>query len=198
MTLKPHSRLSVVFVDDLLQFSKANSQALNIEPISLTNIINEVKENLDFSISQSKGQIKIEDCDKRLYADRIKIKQVFQNLISNALKFRDAERNPVIEIRTWENTDYICVSVKDNGIGISEEYFGKVFEKFARIKTKQNFEGTGLGLSICAKYIKKHKGDIWIERNDEHGVKFTFTISKLFCEAQEIKRPMVTAQKACA
>ncbi len=187
-----------LLVDDLLQFSKANSQALSIERLLLKDVVNEVKENLDFSISQSKGQIKLENCNKQLYADRIKIKQVLQNLISNALKFRDTERNPIIEVRSWEDESHIFVSVKDNGIGISEEHFDKVFEKFSRIKTEQEFEGTGLGLSICAKYVKKHEGDIWIERNEGHGVAFTFSISKSLCEAQEVSRPMIAAQKACA
>ncbi len=187
-----------LLVDDLLQFSKANSQALNIERMSLEGIINEVKENLDFSISQSQGQINLEHCNIPLYADRVKIKQVLQNLISNALKFKDAERKPIVEVSSWEDASHIFVSVKDNGIGISAEHFDKVFEKFTRIKTEQDFEGTGLGLSICAKYIKKHKGDIWIERNEDHGVTFTFTISKSLCEAQEVSRPTMGVRKACA
>ncbi len=187
-----------LLVDDLLQFSKANSQALNIERVSLEDMVNEVKENLDFSISQANGQIQIIDCKVQLYADRIKIKQVLQNLISNAFKFRDARRSPIVEVSSWEDENHIFVSVKDNGIGISAEHFDKVFEKFTRIKTEQKFEGTGLGLSICSKYIEKHKGDIWIERNAGHGVKFTFTISKSLCEGQEVSRPMIAAQKACA
>ncbi len=187
-----------LLVDDLLQFSKANSQALNIERVSLEDMVNEVKENLDFSISKANGEIQITDCNVRFYADRIKIKQILQNLVSNAFKFRDAQRSPIVEVSSWEDEKHIFVSVKDNGIGISEENFDKVFEKFTRIKTEQKFEGTGLGLSICSKYIEKHKGDIWIERNDGYGVKFTFTISKSLCEGQEVSRPMIAAQKACA
>lgn len=187
-----------LLVDDLLQFSKASSKDLNIEQVSLESMVEEVKENLDFSILKSKGQIEITNCNIELYADRIKIKQILQNLISNALKFKETGRNPFIEVRSWENASHIFVSVKDNGIGISKEHFDKVFEQFARIKTEKQFEGTGLGLSICAKYVKGHKGEIWVKRNVGHGVKFTFSISKSLYEMREMKSTMVVAQKAFA
>lgn len=178
-----------LLIDDLLQFSKADSQDLNIERVLLGDVLQEVKEDLNFCISQSQGQVISNNCYIRLYADRIKLKQVLQNLISNALKFRDVRRVPSVKVRAWENASHICVSVRDNGIGIREEDFEKVFEKFARINGKK-LEGTGLGLSICELYIKKHKGEIRIERNKDYGVTFTFSISKSLCEAQHIAPPM--------
>lgn len=177
-----------LLTDNLLQ-SSANSQNLNIERILLTDALQEVKEDFDFNIAQSKGKMIWSDCHIQLYADRIKLRQVLQNLICNALKFRDAERNPLIEIHAWENASHICISVKDNGVGIPEEHFERVFKKFARIHENE-FEGTGLGLSICEKYVKKHKGKIQIERNQDYGVTFTFSISKSLCKAQHIASPM--------
>jgi len=147
------------------------------------------REDLDFCISQSQGKVVWNDCHIRLYADRVKLKQVLQNLVGNALKFRDAGRAPLVEIRAWENTSHIYISVRDNGIGISEKHFKRVFKKFARMHEKE-FEGTGLGLCICEKYIKKHKGNIQIERNTDYGVTFTFSISKSLCEVQHIASPV--------
>lgn len=178
-----------LLTDDLLQFSKTDSPGLNIERILLTDVLQEVKEDLNFYIVQSQGQVVWRDCDIQLYADHIKLKQVLQNLICNALKFRAAGRTPLVEIRAWENAGHICISVKDNGIGIPEKHFERVFKKFARIHEKE-YEGTGLGLSICEKYIKKHKGHIQIERNGDYGVTFTFSISKSLFETQCIASPM--------
>lgn len=179
-----------LLTDDLLQFSKADTQGLNIERVLLSEVLQEVEEDLDFCISQSQGQVILSNCHIRLYADRIKLKQVLQNLICNAFKFSAAGRAPIVEIQAWENARHICISVKDNGIGIKEEHFERVFEKFARINTKKEVKGTGLGLSICEKYIKKHKGNIQIERNHDYGVTFTFSISKSLCEAQCIASPV--------
>ena len=167
-----------LLVDDLLEFSKSNSQTLKIERLAFKEIIEEVTQNLDFSITQVNGTILLNNCDFHINADQIKIKQILQNIISNALKFKDAERNPVITISAREEEKFFYISVKDNGIGIAEEHFQEVFEKFARLNSQSKFEGSGLGLSICAKYIKKHQGKIWIERNEDVGVTITFTSKK--------------------
>ena len=165
-------------VDDLLEFSRANNHSLKLEPLNFKKTLQEVIQNLDFSITQSNAEIILENCDFSIDADQIKIKQILQNLISNALKFKDAQRHPIITIAAKETTDFYSIAVKDNGIGIAEEHFQEVFEKFARLNSQSKFEGSGLGLSICAKYIKKHQGEIWIERNEDFGVTFIFTIRK--------------------
>ena len=167
-----------LLVDDLLEFSKANSQSVNIETIAFKKLLEEVRQNLDFSITSSNATIHTSNCNFSINADQIKLKQILQNLLSNALKFKDSNRKPIIEIHTREEKDFYYISIKDNGIGISEEHFEEVFDKFARLNSQAKFEGSGLGLSICAKYINKHQGKIWIERNKEFGVTFTFTIKK--------------------
>jgi len=98
--------------------------------------------------------------------------------LSNALKFKAKDRDPIMNIAAREEDGFIFISVRDNGVGMEEEHFEEVFEKFARLNSQAQFEGSGLGLSICAKYIKKHQGKIWIERNDDFGVTFIFTIKK--------------------
>ena len=167
-----------LLVDDLLEFSKSNSQSLKVERLAFKEIINDVSQNLDFSITQVNGTILLNNCDFFINADQIKLKQILQNIVSNALKFKDAERAPIITISAREEEAHFFISIKDNGIGIAQEHFQEVFEKFARLNSQAKFEGSGLGLSICAKYIKKHQGKIWIERNEDVGVTFTFTIKK--------------------
>ena len=175
----------------------SNTKTMNIEQLDFGKTLKEVTQNLDFSITQVNGTITTTNCDFSLHADQIKVKQILQNLLSNALKFKDADRAPVINIAAREEGGFFFISVKDNGIGISEEHFEEVFEKFARLNSQAKFEGSGLGLSICAKYIKKHQGDIWIERNNDFGVTFTFTIkknlplSKQALTAEEVSKAIV-------
>lgn len=167
-----------LLVDDLLSFSKDSAKPLNITNFNLKELIDDVIQNLDFSISNVNGQVDAQNCNLEINADQIKIKQVLQNLISNALKFHDKERQPVVQISATEHGSEIVISVKDNGIGIPEDQFESVFQKFTRLNTNDEYEGTGLGLSICAKYIKEHAGQISLKRNIEFGVTFIFSISK--------------------
>ena len=179
-----------LLVNDLLSYSKSNTKELNIELIELTPIIEEVILLLNFSISEANAKINIHNCNFKLYADQIKLKQILQNIISNAIKFRDSERQPIISIYGKETDKHYCIYIEDNGIGIGEDYFDQVFEKFARLNSKDKYEGTGLGLAICAKYIKEHKGEISIQRNPDYGVTFKFSISK---ECEFLKPNLATA-----
>jgi len=167
-----------LLVEDLLEFSRSNSKTLNIERLAFGRLVAEVVQNLDFSITQSNGKIITTNCDFFIHADQIKLKQILQNLLSNALKFRANNRAPIINVIVWEDKHHFFIAVKDNGIGIPEEHFTEVFEKFARLNRKDKFEGSGLGLAICANYINMHQGEIWIERNELYGTTFTFTIQK--------------------
>ncbi len=167
-----------LLVDDLLEYSKSNTKILHIERFDFNDVLEEVVQILDFSITQVNGTIETTNCDFSVNADQIKIKQILQNLLSNALKFKDENRDPIVQVNAREDADFFIISVKDNGIGIAEEHFDEVFQKFARLNTQTKYEGTGLGLSICAKYTKEHKGKISISRNDDFGVTFTFSISK--------------------
>lgn len=167
-----------LLVDDLLEYSKSNTKILHVERFEFKDVLEEVVRILDFSITQVNGSIETTNCDFSVNADQIKIKQILQNLLSNALKFKDENRDPIVQVNAREDADFFIISVKDNGIGIAEEHFDEVFQKFARLNTQTKYEGTGLGLSICAKYIKKHKGKISISRNEDFGVTFTFSISQ--------------------
>ena len=137
-----------------------------------------VLESLEFNIKKLDATI-INNCKNLiLVADKIKIRQIFQNLIDNALKFIDPQRAPVVTLSNWEDDNYVFFSVKDNDIGISEKFYNKVFEKFAPLNPKDKYEGTGIGLSLCNEYIHKHGGSLQIIRNPDFGVSFIFSIKK--------------------
>jgi light-regulated signal transduction histidine kinase (bacteriophytochrome) len=109
--------------------------------------------------------------------DRLQMKQVISNLVSNAVKF-NTRPDPAIEI-SWKDrgNDYVF-SVKDNGIGIDPQYFDKIFQVFQRLHRREDFEGTGAGLAICKKIIEAHGGEIWVESAPNAGSTFSFSLPK--------------------
>ena len=104
--------------------------------------------------------------------------QVFQNLISNALKYHDGSHRPEITIGFTEKKDSWQFSVSDNGIGIEKEYLDKIFVIFQRLHQKEQYSGTGIGLAICKKIVEFHGGKIWAESEVGKGSTFFFTVKK--------------------
>jgi light-regulated signal transduction histidine kinase (bacteriophytochrome) len=107
-----------------------------------------------------------------------KLKQVFQNLINNAIKFQIKGTPPKIEITCEDLVDKYQISIKDNGIGIEQKYMEKIFLVFQRLHTKIEYEGSGIGLAICKKIVEQHGGDIWVESELGKGSTFSFTLKK--------------------
>ncbi|MDZ7689590.1 MAG: ATP-binding protein [Balneolaceae bacterium] len=103
---------------------------------------------------------------------------LFQNLLSNALKYRSAEEKPIISVQVNEQAAHWHISVSDNGIGIDPEYHDQVFAIFKRLHTPEQYPGTGMGLAICKKIVEQHGGEIWVESEPGKGSTFHFTILK--------------------
>jgi light-regulated signal transduction histidine kinase (bacteriophytochrome) len=104
--------------------------------------------------------------------------QLFQNLISNSIKFHRAGVVPEIKVSGVVKSNEWVFSVEDNGIGIDNEYFDKIFIIFQRLHKKTEYGGTGIGLAICKKIIQRHGGRIWVESELGKGSKFFFSIPK--------------------
>jgi light-regulated signal transduction histidine kinase (bacteriophytochrome) len=114
-----------------------------------------------------------------IVCDRIKLTEVFLNLINNAIKFSSKqEAKPVVDVKYEDSGDLHQFSVKDNGIGIDPKYHDKVFGIFKRLHSQDEYEGSGAGLGIVKKVIEDHKGKVWIESEAGKGTKFLFTIPK--------------------
>jgi PAS domain S-box-containing protein len=161
-------------IDDLLAYSRITTHAKELEPVNLEKVLNSVLSNLSVSLKENnvkihRGPLPI------LMADPTQIGQVFQNLLTNAIKFR-GENEPVIEINAKRDNDEWIFSVKDNGIGINREHQEQIFEVFRRLHTREDYPGTGIGLSICQKIIIRHGGRLWVESELDKGSTFYFTI----------------------
>ena len=115
-------------------------------------------------------------------AIQVSLKMVFQNLISNAIKYQNGNDKPEIEIRAVELDTHWQFSISDNGIGIEEEYREKIFQLFNRLHSSEEYPGTGMGLATCKKIVKQHGGEIWVESEPGKGSTFHFTIAKKLAE----------------
>lgn len=165
-------------IQALLNYSRANTTEREIEAIDLLDLLKQINMQLHPNIEEKKAHIELKNLPTRILADRIKLGQLFQNLLTNALKFTSPERNPIIEIACVEKTDYWEFSIEDNGIGIERTYQDKIFLLFRRLHSPREYDGAGIGLATCKKIVQQHDGKIWVESEFGIGTKFYFTISK--------------------
>jgi len=110
-----------------------------------------------------------------VYFDDLQLARLFQNLISNAIKFR-SDQAPQIHVSAVHQDGGWRFAVRDNGIGIEPQYAERIFMIFQRLHTRKTYPGTGIGLSICKKIVERHGGKIWVESTQEHGSTFYFTV----------------------
>jgi len=165
-----------LLIHDLLLFSRVGSQGLNLEETSSQTLLERATQNLRVSIEESGATI-THDQLPTLSADNIKLGQVFQNLVGNALKFRGSK--PVrVHIAAEDKGAEWQFSVRDNGIGIDLKYVDRIFVVFQRLHTKEEYAGTGIGLALCKKIIEMHGGRIWFESTAGEGPNFLFTLPK--------------------
>lgn len=164
-------------VQDLLTLSRAGMGALSISECNLDTVVDDVLSVLSPTIEESGARI-IRAPLPKVRCDRRLITQLYQNLISNALKFIAPEATPEIEITLEnQNDEQLIFGVKDNGIGIKPHHRERIFIPFKRLHSNKDFKGTGIGLSICKKAVERHGGTIWVESRDM-GTHFKFTLGK--------------------
>ena len=173
-------------VKDLLAYSRVNSRGKAFAPTACETVLKRVLGNLQFAIAETQGQI-THDPLPNIFADESQVQQLFQNLLSNALKFQ-AEDPPRIHVSAISSANgnangnadeppsewTFCVS--DNGIGIEPEYREQIFEIFQRLHSRRIYAGTGIGLAICRKIVQRHGGRIWVEEPPQKGAAFYFTL----------------------
>ncbi|MBD3638101.1 MAG: response regulator [Crocinitomicaceae bacterium] len=147
------------------------------EDIHLKDVINEVLDELQGSIKEAKAKIKLEGLPQ-LTANSDDIKRLFHNLISNAIKFKKPNVDPIIEVKAQDDGDWWEFSVKDNGIGIEEKQFKKVFQMFKQLHKRGEYKGMGVGMAICKKIVEYYGGTIWVESQEGEGTVFYFKLPK--------------------
>ncbi|MDB5280212.1 MAG: hypothetical protein JWR61_5167 [Ferruginibacter sp.] len=163
-------------IKDLLDYSRIGAQK-EFVPVDCNVIVQGVLADLGNAINQAKAVITAEEFPV-ISGYTTEIKQLFQNLIINAIKFRKKDIAPQIKISVHDTSDQWQFSVEDNGIGIEEQHREKIFLIFQRLHTKVQYEGSGIGLAHSKKIVEIHGGRIWIESEPGNGTTFYFTIQK--------------------
>lgn len=163
-------------IKDLLNYSRLGGNR-ELSGIDVADIIMEVKKDLSKSIQSKKAIIKIDNMPI-VQGFAMELRLLFQNIISNALKFIRPTVQPYIQISSAELESHWKFTVKDNGIGIKQKDLEKIFVIFQRLNNDSSYKGTGIGLSHCKKIVKIHNGSIWVESTYGSGSTFNFTISK--------------------
>ncbi len=165
-------------IEDLLNYAKVTTKAQPFKTVDFNKIINESLLNLEGSISESNGIVNVETLPM-VEADPIQIRQLFQNLIGNALKYCEKGVVPLVHIFSQPLPDNkINIFVKDNGIGFEEKYVDRIFGLFQRLHGKSAYSGTGMGLAICKKIVERHGGTMTAESVLGKGATFIITLPK--------------------
>lgn len=160
-------------IDDLLHFSRAG-QAPRHEPVDMNVIRDEALANLNLVIGEANAHV-TSDPLPTLLGDPVRMRELLQNLLENAVKFR-GEKPPEIHIGcTLQEHEYVF-SVRDNGIGIAPQYQERIFVMFRRLHGREAYRGTGIGLAICKRVIERLHGRIWVESALGAGATFFFSI----------------------
>jgi PAS domain S-box-containing protein len=161
-------------IQDLLAFSRVGSRGRPFEKVDLNDAVESVLADLRTALDETGGHVEYADLPT-VTADPMQMRQLMQNLIGNALKFR-GEEPPLIRIDSSRVGDQWQIEVRDNGIGIDMQYQDRVFQIFQRLHTRDEYEGTGIGLALCKRIVERHGGRIWLESERGAGTTFSFTL----------------------
>lgn len=168
-------------IEDLLEFAKfTNSEDPGFKQIDLNDLLITVQQSLRGLIKDKNAEITIAQPLPMLNGNPTKIGQLFQNLISNGIKFQQKGVQPKVTIDFKDIGEHWQFSVQDNGIGIDKEHHGQIFQLFRRLHSKKIYPGSGIGLALCKRVVEQHGGDIWVDSEAEKGAKFVFTLHKNF------------------
>jgi len=159
-------------IDDLLMFSRVSTKGRPFVAVDLGEIVAKVLLHLELSIKESGARVTV-DVLPTIEADPVQMRQLLQNLIGNALKFRREGVVPDVQV-SFEVTDHVAeLTVKDNGIGFDEQYATRIFGAFERLHGAAEYAGTGIGLALCRKIVERHHGTITANSGLGNGATFT-------------------------
>ncbi len=165
-----------LMIDDLLVLSRVTTRARPFTPVDLNQVLHDVTGDLEIRIEQSGGRVVCESLPT-IQADAIQMHQLFQNLISNALKFRRPDVPPLVRISSrLAGKDAVEILVEDNGIGFDNKYLDRIFQPFQRLASRSEYEGSGMGLAICQKIVERHRGQITANSRPGEGATFVVTL----------------------
>ncbi len=164
-------------IADLLQYSRSAHTALNVEVLQLDELMQDVMTDLEIAVDDCHATINFPP-EAKIAGDRILMRQLFVNLIGNALKYRAAGRRPVIDIGVQNGKRCCRIAISDNGIGFSQKYAERIFEVFQRLHSRDAYPGTGVGLALCQRIVERHGGTIRAEGEVDVGACFTVALPR--------------------
>ena len=162
-------------INDLLRLARVGTSTREFTPVPADRIARDAVANLTSTIEESDAEVVIDPLPT-LFCDGSQLVQVFQNLIGNALKFRQAGVRPVVNISARRGDHAWIISVHDNGIGIEPRHQERIFQMFQRLHARSEYPGTGIGLALCKKIVERHGGRLSVESEAGKGATFSFTI----------------------
>ncbi|MBX3248147.1 MAG: CHASE3 domain-containing protein [Myxococcales bacterium] len=167
-------------IEDLLEFSRVHRHGQPFVEVDLAGVVRDVLVDLEQRIEDTGGRVEVDGELPTVLADPSQMRQLFQNLLGNALKFHREGVPPTVEIRAKSTTargaPALRVEIRDDGIGIDEAYRNKIFAPFQRLHGRGTYEGTGIGLAICRRIVERHGGFIEVVGERDHGTTFVVTL----------------------
>ena len=164
-------------IQALLEYARVGRRKIEVCPTDTQAMVNQVLHDLHLAIETNGVDVRAENLPM-VMADPNLLPQVFQNLISNALKFR-TEADPRVRVRADSNANEWQLSVEDNGIGMDPKAAGQIFGLFRRLHSQAEYPGTGIGLAVCKRIVESHGGRIWVESTPGAGSAFRFTLPRI-------------------
>lgn len=161
-------------INDLLAYARIESRGKELQRVNTSQALESAKKDLSYAIEESNVKIEADELPE-VMGEEGQLTQVFQNLISNAIKFRGKE-NPVIKVSAKQQDGNWLFSVADNGIGFESEHAERIFVIFQRLHGREEYQGTGIGLALCKRIVERHGGRIWATSERGVGSTFFFTI----------------------
>ncbi len=162
-------------IHDLLAYSRVGTRGEELIATNTVSVVREILANLEVAIDESDAEVVYSELPT-VMGDASQLRQLFQNIIGNAIKFR-SENRPRIEIAAQQDGSRWRFSIRDNGVGFDQRYADRIFGVFKRLHRNANIPGTGIGLAICQRIIDRHEGNIWAESKQGEGSCFYFTLA---------------------
>jgi len=163
-------------IQNLLSYARVEQQNSEFGFVDCNQLLKQVLENLQAAISEKNANITVATLPT-VIANESQLSQLFQNLLTNAIKFVPPERSPQVRVTASKQNHEWLFEIHDNGIGIGSQNFASIFGMFQRLHTEEEYPGTGIGLAICQKVVELHNGRIWVESEPDVGSTFYFTLS---------------------
>ncbi|WP_323172978.1 ATP-binding protein [Natrialba sp. PRR66] len=161
-------------IEGLLEYSRVDTRGESLEPVALDEVLATVRKDLELQLAETGTTIETEELP-RTVGDKRQLRQLFQNLLSNAIEY-SGDEPPRISISAKRDADEWVISVRDTGIGIDPADQDRIFDVFQRLHTHEETSGTGIGLALCKRIVERHGGEIWVDSTPGDGSTFSFSL----------------------